>query len=335
MNSLTFDVLSHSIGDCHISAGIAGLAFALESLPKEQSVFQWQKDRTKIEVSWDGDFVEAWDFLFRQTFRLSGGIISLPGCNLTTHIGMLETLLQSPASRPMLYPEAIALESPFGEIAFNTLFLKSFVHQGFAKKLKFQARAKGVTLKSTAIPNSSSGIRLSFENAIASLFSPLTWGFYQIQEKFGHKRRYSYGLICPDIVSLETIKFNKPCDADRFVAANLIDACADYCDRNKQYVHGYQFYSRSSNRVASIVDAKTAHPTEDYIADYERIREMFPNKGGSDSEGRRFVSANPLRGAIVANLAKGSEWYEGFADLEFDSLVAEKKGLRKMLALEV
>jgi hypothetical protein len=328
MNSLTFDILSHYIGDCHAAAGIAGLALALESLPKNQAIFQWQKDLTKITVSWKGDFIEAWDYLIQETFKLNDGIIALPSCNLTTHLGLIATLLQAPATRPILRSGLVPLESTFGTIEFNTLILKSFVHQGFAKKLKPKPRISGVELSSSVIPNCSGGLQVTLESAIACLFSPLTWGYYQIKEVVGSKQKFSHALICPDITNLDKIEFAKPCNADQFIAATLADACFDYCDRNSlQQVHGYQYFSKSANRAASIIAAKTVNP----FADYAKIRELFPNNWGIDNNDKPFVSANQVRGAIVNNYVKGLRWYEGLGTMDFDLIKFEKEGLQKML----
>jgi hypothetical protein len=156
----------------------------------------------------------------------------------------------------------------------------------------------------------------------------LTWGYYRINEVIGNKPKFSHTLICPDITNLEKIEFDKPCNADQFVAANLADACLDYCDRNGlQQVHGYQYFSKSANRAASIIAAKTVNPVDDWA----KLKELFPNSGNIDNNDKPFVSANQVRGAIANNLTKGLQWYEGLGSMNFDSLKFERAGLQKML----
>jgi hypothetical protein len=331
---MIFDVLSPCIGDCHPAAGVAGLLLALESLPDDQQVFTWQRlSASSFEVTWQGDLVPSWNHLIRETFKLDEGIVSIPGASpkLFTHDGFLQTLLQSPKTRPQTGKTVLAVPSNYGSVAYPTLQLEKYIHQGFADKLMIgQGRnrraADKIEALSWLIPNCSGGMTVSVETAIAALFSPLTWAFYKIEEPIGStgKLKYSTALCCPIISNLDRIVFAKPLTLEEFVASSLADACLHFANLNGCHVHGYQYWSPQVNRVAAIIAAGNYSPNPGY----DQLRQSFPNTGGrKKTDDSVFVAANSLRGLAATNIARGLPWYQKIADTDFKELSHNRVGL--------
>lgn len=329
------------------AAGVLGLLQSLEAISTDNPYqFKWQFDDRNLSVSWEGDSVKAWDWLIRRTFQLVDGIIVLPGNRVAgnAHIGMLETILQIPATRPMegstmlTIPVAKLNTSIQQQLSydFNTLKLKNYIHQNFAKKL---FTGKRIVVTSWLLPNclmthpdvpSNSKLNWSEfdEGAIALLFSHIVTGHYFSQKPLNNGKFVRTTALCtPFVTSLkQRIKFEST--LIDIYAGSLADAAYRYAQLNECAVQAYEYKSKAANRPAKIINS-----VEVYVnSNYDRIRENFPNSWKVSDE-QLYFFPNHVRGYIATNLSNNRPLFEGITEetsnLHPKQLFFNRNNLRK------
>lgn len=330
MNKIIFDLLSPTNCSDYIQAGIVGLKIALESLPPSQKTFDWGIDGSKLTVAWDGNFAEDWQWLATQTYLAKDGLISFPGSTVFDHVGFINCLLTVPATRTATEVIEVNCPSKFGDVSIKTLGISKYMHQRFISKITKPNGdpKKAIELTSWLHPNATGGIEARLDNALAALFSPLTWGFYEIREELkGGKTKYSRALVCPVVPQFDFVP-QRPQSYEDFICASLEDAVLKYSLANQCHSHGYQFYSERANRPARIISS--CRVSAELGADYQEFIDKFPNGGGLSINNVPVVFANAVRGKIAKNLTTGQQWYSNLVQLDFQELSYNKEGLGGM-----
>lgn len=305
-------------------SGVVGLKLAIASLTENPYKFTAKVEEYKLQVSWEGNDFQAWDWLLGETFRLSNGIIATPFSNPYTHLGMLDTLLQIPKTRPTDGQSELTLfENSQGKISRPTLLLKSYIHQGFGKKLWSQKR---FSTPSWLMPNSvvDPQINIDRQGAIACLFAPLTTCFFEIS--FEKK-----GLIIPIFSDLAG-EIIKPELTDYF-ADNLHDAACRTLLLNPRLigVTGYTYRKKQANRPPKIVERVEVWRKE---LDWDAIAsayESLPTKLIEPADKPPFVARSQLRGAIVENIVQGHPAYHELINkVDLRQLGYQRQGIREL-----
>lgn len=319
---INFNLNSTHYGTWNHTAGVLGLLQALEEIVPNSSnpySFRWEHDDRSLAVSCDDSLNnEAWDWLVRQAFQLVDGIITLPGSQIQghQHIGMLETVLQVPATRPMEGSTRLSFLTEQGVSELNTLKLKSYIHQKFANKLFGRKR---VVVTSWLLPNctmihpDSPGLNWTEKDdgAISLLFSALVRGHYSIQKALSNKKFLRTTALCTPIVYSLKQRIKLESSLVDTYAGSLADAAYRFAQLNECGVHAYEFKSEAANRPAKIINATEVFC--DKLADYDRIKENFPNSWQVKDE-RVYFYPNFLRGCIAENISTGRKWFEGISE---------------------
>jgi hypothetical protein len=314
-------------GTHYFSAGVAGLATALQSSGGD---IDYEITDSTIEIDWK-DLPSQLAGLIDRTYRIKDGLLYLPdrAGNPYFQDGLLNTTLAIPATRKTSEVFECQVPTIFGKMKYSFLGVESTIYHSFAKRF---ATAKGklresIDATSWLIPNATGGIAVRPEVAIACMFSPLNWLFFDIQNT--RLKNNTKALICPTLPAMES-QIKTSIEYQDFVAGSLEDAVLMASLQNSGIeMHGYEYRRKAANRAPEIIKAATLSATEEY-AD---LLEKFPNGGGITNGETVFVKSNPVRAIAAQNIARGEPWYLRLGDkLSADDLSFEKLRLTQKLS---
>ncbi|HBB35853.1 MAG TPA: type I-MYXAN CRISPR-associated Cas8a1/Cmx1 [Cyanobacteria bacterium UBA8803] len=377
MQQIEFDLGDPGFTLLH-QAGLAGLWMTLKQLEQEKvsplGKLKWQLDRRHIFLSWEGQDLEVLNWLLQESFQLVNGLISLRGLDsksmriesqVIVHQGMLGTFLQHTSTHKAEGTETqnFQLEDDQPPAIVTYKFLKSYVHQEFAKSLcdqkgKFLQKPMSVAgwLNPGAVVrhiafSSSTSFEERPEQAFVLLFAPIACYYFLLRSKLRDKRA-QYALIIPEVTDLEkyaSYRQNthlREASYKDFFASGLGDAGLRFltyettADIAKQFgvkrcqvltLGTVAWAAQQKTRTDLYVVEANAKVCDNYriCCDWLSDR-IMPGKNGS------FVASSFARELIAENLAKKQPWYTGFADKInsnqlFEKLTYEKRGLYQMV----
>jgi CRISPR-associated protein Cas8a1/Csx13 len=358
-------------------AGLAGLWMTLKQLEKENVTpigkLKWELNHRHVGLSWEGQDLEVLNWILQESFQLKDGLISFRGLDsksmrlesqVIVHQGILGTFLQHTSTHKAegAQTKNFQVEEDKPPVIVTYKFLKSYVHQEFAKSLcnqKGNFLQKPMTVAGWLNPgavvrhvafSSSTSFEETPEQAFVLLFAPIACYYFLLRSKLRDKRA-QYALIVPEVTNLEkyaSYRQNphlREASYKDFFASGLGDAGLKFLTYETTAKLAKQFEVRRcqvltlgtvswASQQKTRTDLHIVEAEAEVCENYQICRNWFsdrviPGKDGS------FVASSFARELIAENLAKHQPWYAGFADKVssnelFEKLTYERGGLYQM-----
>jgi CRISPR-associated protein Cas8a1/Csx13 len=337
-------------------AGLAGLWMTLKQLDRENvsppENLKWQLTHRQVILTWDGNDRNALDWLLRESFQLSNGLISLRGLDAKTmriesqvivHQGMLGTFLQHTSTHKAAGTETknFQLEEDKPPVIVTYKSLNSYVHQEFAKSLcdkkgNFLKKPMsvagwlnpGATVRHVAF-SSSTSFEETPEQAFVLLFAPIACYYFLLRSKLRDKRS-QYALIVPEVTNLEKYAsyrqnyYLRDASYKNFFASGLGDAGLRFLTYestaeliNKFALQRCQVLTLGTVAWASQQKTRTdlyiVEANSEVCENYQISCNWFSDRVLPGKNGG-FVASSFAREIIAENLAKNQPWYAGLSE---------------------
>lgn len=354
--------LNFHLGDPHLTllhrAGLAGLYMTLKQLDQEIPVqqrpgnLQWTLKSREINLEWQGKDIEVIDWLLRESFQLTDGVIALRGLKskslrkdsqVIIHQGILGTFLQHGKTRKAIgdRTEALVIDEDKPPIIIKYKALESYAHQGFAEDLcdkKGNWRKNtlniagwlnpGAAVRHTAF-TADTGFEESPELAFILLFAPVACHYYILRSRL-RDQRAQYALVIPEIINLEDYALcqqNVLLNYRDFHASSLGDAGLKFLtlagvseDAQDLKVGRCQvltlgtvaWSSQQKSRTDLCVVEANYRTCKNYQLCCNELPERIVVK--TKAEEGSFVATSFARELIAENLARNQPWYSRFGD---------------------
>lgn len=353
--NLEFDLSNPSFTLLH-RAGVAGLWMTLKQFEKEKIEVKygltWQLNQRQVNLSWEGNDRDFFDWFLKESFQLNNGIIALRGLDtqsmredaqVIVHQGILGTLLQHTSTHKSdgVVTKSLSLGENEPEIQVKYKSLNSYVYQEFAGNLcdkKGQFSTKSISVAGWLNPgaavrhvafNSDTSFEELPENAFILLFAPIACYYYILRSKLRDKRA-QYALVIPEITNLEKYANYRQNQHLRnaiykdFHASGLGDAGLKFLTLNAT-VNIAQTFGIQRCQVLTLgtvawatqqktrTDMYVVEATDEVCHNYQVCDSCLKDKGIAGKDGG-FVATSFAKELIAENLAKNLPWYFGISD---------------------
>lgn len=351
---LEFDLGNPSFTLLH-RAGLAGLWMTLKQLEiekvKPEQNLNWQLDRRKVKLNWEGNDKTALEWLIRESFQLNNGIIALRGLDSQTmredaqvivHQGILGTFLQHTSTHKsdgtITKPLSLGEDEP--DIIVTYKNLKSYTYQEFVDNLcdkngKFLTKpisVAGWLNPGAAVRHIAFSSDTSFEeppeNAFVLLFASVACYYYILRSNLRDKRA-QYALVIPEITDLEKYAqyrqnkhlrnaiykdFHASCLGDAGLKFLTLDATVNI---NKTFgISRCQVLTLGTVAWATQQKTRTdiyvVEASEEVCHNYKICDNWLKDKALSGKD-TGYVVTSFAKELIAENLAKKLPWYSGIS----------------------
>jgi CRISPR-associated protein Cas8a1/Csx13 len=340
-------------------AGLAGLWMSLRQLAKETQVenrpggLDWQCDRRRVILSWNGNDLEVLNWLLQESFQLKDGVICLRGLDSKTmdmqnqmilHQGILGTFLQHNKTHTKLGNEqkSFQIDEEHPPLVVQYKSLSGYVYQEFAKNLcDRQGNLSKEALKVPGWLNPGAVVRhtafsglTSFEEppefALVLLFACVGCCYYILRSQLRDKRA-QYALVIPEVRDLETYAKYRQQSKLRlqgyqdFYACGLGDAGLRFLTAESA-IDLTETYGVSSCQVVTLgtvswsaqqktrTDLYLVKADDEICQIYQACQSSFRDRIVNGKNETSFIARSFAREIITENLVKSQPWYLGLSD---------------------
>jgi CRISPR-associated protein Cas8a1/Csx13 len=337
-------------------AGIAGLALALSSLPKEPAPMTWEITEDEVRLKWACSDKEAVQWLVGNTYKIAdGGYLDVAALKLDRQglysftEGVVSTFLQHSQQRKRdsnAVSLAFQIDEGQPEIRVDFRPLTGCYYTG---DLKDAFTAKGafkseITLKGHHLPGLvecfvNGAYQESPSNFLALLFTPLACSYHKLPEARS-------ALVIPEVQNLKqwidrkqelsgrTYRNFRSSSAGesglQFLWQETLMEDADkykvkYCEvyqLGKQTWDGNQSYLKQAVHRIKV--------KREIIQIYDSARQFFPPQVKTNDKNEPWLAVSKTLPWVCDNLIAGKYWYLGFYEFRKRNVLYERIGLVKM-----
>ncbi|WP_354636102.1 type I-MYXAN CRISPR-associated Cas8a1/Cmx1 [Planktothricoides raciborskii] len=340
-------------------AGLAGLWMSLRQLGRETQVenrpggLDWQCDRRRVILSWNGNDLEVMNWLLQESFQLKDGVICLRGLDSKTmdiqnqmilHQGILGTFLQHNKTHTKLGNEqkSFQLDEEHPPLVVQYKSLSGYVYQEFAKNLcdregnlsKEPLKVPGWLNPGAVVRHTAFSGQTSFEEppefALVLLFACVGCCYYILRSQLRDKRA-QYALVIPEVRDLETYAKYRQQSKLRlqgyqdFYACGLGDAGLRFLTAETT-INITETYGVSSCQVVTLgtvswsaqqktrTDLYLVKADDEICQVYQDCQSYFRDRIVKGKNDTSFIARSFAREIITENLVKSQPWYLGLSD---------------------
>ncbi|WP_309736932.1 type I-MYXAN CRISPR-associated Cas8a1/Cmx1 [Chamaesiphon sp. OTE_75_metabat_556] len=339
-------------------AGIAGLALALSSMPKEKALVKWEITEDEVKLAWECIDREAVQWLVKNTYRIAdGGYLDVPALKLDRQglysftEGVTSTFLQHSKQRKRdnnSVSLAFQIDEGSPEVRIDFRPLLECYYTGDLKDafnttgaFKSEISLKGHHLPGLVECFVNGAYQESPQNFIALIFTPLACSYHKLPEARS-------ALVIPEINNLTQWIYRKQELSGRsyrnFRTSSagesglqflwreaLIDDAdkykVEYCE---VYQLGKQTWDGNQSYLKQAVYRIRVKPENIQI--YDSARQFFPLqiKTNDKKENETWLALSKTLPWICDNLIADKPWYSGFYEFRKRNVLYERTGLVKM-----
>ncbi|MCS6812018.1 MAG: type I-MYXAN CRISPR-associated Cas8a1/Cmx1 [Cyanobacteria bacterium] len=336
-------------------AGVAGLAQALDVIPRENAPLTWEVTDDAVQLAWDCTDREAVTWLVSQTYQITeDGYLNVPALNLDEQgnyaftQGVLSTFLQHSRQRKLGAPVSKSFTIDEGQPEVRVDF-RPVLNCYYTGDLKDAFTSKGVfedtiTLKGHHIPGAvecfvNGAYQVSPTSFLALLFLPLACSYYRLPD--GRS-----ALVIPEVQNLKQWVIRRREFSARtyrdFRRSGAGDSALHFLLQEKTIEHANQFRSRycevyqlgkqtwDANQSFLKQAVHRVQATDEVLDLYSIATHLFPAQVKQKDDREYWLAVSKTLPWICDNLIAGRRWYEGFFEFRKQHGVYERKGLVKM-----
>jgi CRISPR-associated protein Cas8a1/Csx13 len=337
-------------------AGIAGLALALSSIPKDEAPLTWEITEDKVRLTWVCTDKEAVQWLVGNTYKIAdGGYLDVAALRLDQQglysftEGVISTFLQHSQQRKR-DSNAVSLAFQIDEgqpeirVDFRPLlgcYYTGDLKDAFTTKGTFKSE---ITLKGHHLPGLvecfvNGAYQESPQNFLALLFTPLACSYHKLPEARS-------ALVIPEVQNLNqwinrkqelsgrTYRNFRSSSAGesglQFLWQETLMEDADkykveYCEvyqLGKQTWDGNQSYLKQAVHRVNV--------KQKIIQIYDSARQFFPPQVKTNDKNEPWLAVSKTLPWICDNLIIDKPWYSGFYEFRKRNVLYERIGLVKM-----
>lgn len=336
-------------------AGVAGLAQALDVMPRQDAPLTWEVTDDAVQLAWDCTDREAVTWLVSQTYQITEeGYLNAPALNLDEQgnyaftQGVLSTFLQHNGQRKLdaAVSKSFTIDDGQPEIKVDFRPVLSCYYTG---DLKDAFTSKGlfkdtIMLKGHHIPGAvecfvNGAYQASPTSFLALLFLPLACSYYRLPD--GRS-----ALVIPEVQNLKQWvtrrrEFSARTYRD-FRSSGAGDSALHFLLQEKTIENANQFRSRycevyqlgkqtwDANQSFLKQAVHRVQVTDEILNLYSIAAHLFPAEVKQKGDGEYWLAVSKTLPWICDNLIAGQRWYEGFFEFRKQHGVYERKGLVKM-----
>jgi len=337
-------------------AGLAGLYMTLKQLEKEQvqtiGGLSWELTDRSVSLSWDGNDFEVLDWLFKESFQISDGVIALRGLDAKTmdiqalvsiHQVIRFTILQLPKLSNLAWGNSIEKSIEIDEKPFMVTYkeLLQYPHQSCAtvlcdsqgKLLKDKIPVKSWLYPGATTKHSFAEKETSFywlpEELIILAYAVVGCFYFQLKSRL-HNLNSKYALVIPEVTNLEIYSRYRKDSGLRnlsykdFYASSSGDAglkfltlCIDTLREfsiSKCQVVSFGKHTKKDKQVIRTNSYLVAINQEIYT-NYEVCKSCFNDCIVVDEKkNTSWIDPSFAREIIADNLARGKPWFAGLSE---------------------
>jgi CRISPR-associated protein Cas8a1/Csx13 len=337
-------------------AGIAGLALALSSMPKEKALVKWEITEDEVKLAWECTDREAIQWLVGNTYKIAdGGYLDVATLKLDRQglysftEGVVSTFLQHSQQRKR-DNNAVSLAFQIDEgqpeirVDFRPLlgcYYTGDLKDAFTTKGAFKSE---ITLKGHHLPGLvecfvNGAYQESPNNFLALIFAPLACSYHKLPEARS-------ALVIPEVQNLNqwinrkqelsgrTYRNFRSSSAGesglQFLWQETIREDADkykveYCE---VYQLGKQTWDGNQSYLKQAVYRVNIKPN--IIQIYDSARQFFPSQVKTHDKNEPWLAVSKTLPWICDNLIVDKPWYSGFYEFRKRNVLYERIGLVKM-----
>jgi CRISPR-associated protein Cas8a1/Csx13 len=337
-------------------AGIAGLALALSSMPKDEAPLTWEITEDEVRLKWTSTDKEAVQWLVGNTYKIAdGGYLDVAALKLDLQglysftEGVVSTFLQHSQQRKR-DSNAVSLAFQIDEgqpeirIDFRPLigcYYTGDLKDAFTTKGAFKPE---ITLKGHHLPGLvecfvNGAYQESPSNFIALIFAPLACSYHKLPEARS-------ALVIPEVKNLNqwikrkqelsgrTYRNFRSSSAGesglQFLWQEILMEDADkykveYCE---VYQLGKQTWDGNQSYLKQAVYRVQVKP--EIIQIYDSAKQFFPPQVKTNDKNEPWLAVSKTLPWICDNLIADRYWYLGFYEFRKRNTLCERTGLVKM-----
>jgi CRISPR-associated protein Cas8a1/Csx13 len=336
-------------------AGIAGLALALSSMPKNNAPLTWEITEDEVKLAWECTDKEAVQWLIENTYQIKDGYLDVPALKLDRQglysftEGVTSTFLQHSKQRKRDnntvslafqidegQPEIWIDFRPLLECYYTGDLKEAFNTKGY---FKLEISLKGHHLPGLVECFVNGAYQESPTNFLALLFAPLACSYHKLP---GARS----ALVIPEVQNLQKW-INRKQEFSGRTYRNFRTSSAgesglqflwrealiedseqtgiEYCEvyqLGKQTWDGNQSYLKQAVYRVKV--------RSDTLQIYDSAIQFFPHKVKQKDGGEPFLAFSKALPWICDNLIADRYWYSGFYEFRKRNKLYERTGLVKM-----
>jgi CRISPR-associated protein Cas8a1/Csx13 len=337
-------------------AGIAGLALALSSMPKDEAPLTWEITEDEVRLKWTSTDKEAVQWLVGNTYKIAdGGYLDVAALKLDLQglysftEGVVSTFLQHSQQRKRdSNAVSLAFQIDEGQPEIRIDF-RPLIGCYYTGDLKDAFTTKGVfkpeiTLKGHHLPGLvecfvNGAYQESPSNFIALIFAPLACSYHKLPEARS-------ALVIPEVKNLNqwikrkqelsgrTYRNFRSSSAGesglQFLWQEILMEDADkykveYCE---VYQLGKQTWDGNQSYLKQAVYRVQVKP--EIIQIYDSAKQFFPPQVKTNDKNEPWLAVSKTLPWICDNLIADRYWYLGFYEFRKRNTLYERTGLVKM-----
>jgi CRISPR-associated protein Cas8a1/Csx13 len=337
-------------------AGIAGLALALSSMPKDEAPLTWEITEDEVRLKWTCTDKEAVQWLVENTYKIAdGGYLDVAALNLDRQglysftEGVVSTFLQHSQQRKR-DSNAVSLAFQIDEgqpeirVDFRPLlgcYYTGDLKDAFTTKGAFKSE---ITLKGHHLPGLvecfvNGAYQESPNNFLALIFTPLACSYHKLPEARS-------ALVIPEVQNLNqwinrkqelsgrTYRNFRSSSAGesglQFLWQETLMEDADkykvgYCE---VYQLGKQTWDGNQSYLKQAVYRVKVKP--EIIQIYDSAKQFFPPQVKTNDKNEPWLAVSKTLPWICDNMIADKPWYLGFYEFRKRNVLYERIGLVKM-----